>query len=360
MSAATVTVRQICKRYQSLGSVRLRQLGFVAGRALRALATAVTVVTLTFFIIRLMPGNPIEVYVTQLIAQYGIPYAEALNQAAALFSLDLRQPLWQQYLHFLGNLASGNLGTSFLSPGTPVTVILGRFLPWTLLSVGTGLLLSFTIGMGLGMVVAYRRGSWLDQVLSSVASLMSSVPNYLIAMMILVLLGVQWPVLPIHQMRGVLSPGTVPSWSAAFVGDVLYHAALPIATYVLTTVGFWMLTMKNSTLSALEEDYVTVARARGLPERRILTAYVGRNASLPLFTQLTIAAGFVVGGSLLIEYVFVYQGIGLLLISSINQRDYPVMQGVFLLITISVILANLLTDLLYSRIDPRIRIQGGE
>ena len=131
------------------------------------------------------------------------------------------------------------------------------------------------------------------------------------------------------------------------------------ALYFLTTVGVWMLTMKSSTIAALGEDYVTVARARGLSDSRITTAYVGRNALLPLFTQFTIAAGFILGGSALIEFVFVYQGIGLTLLSSINQRDYTVMQGIFLTITISVVIANLLADLIYGRLDPRIRHSGG-
>jgi peptide/nickel transport system permease protein len=134
---------------------------------------------------------------------------------------------------------------------------------------------------------------------------------------------------------------------------------MPVATYVLTTMGGWMLTMKSSTIATLDEDYVTAARARGLPDRRIMTAYVGRNAMLPLVTQLAISVGFIVGGSALIENIFVYQGIGKLLIDSINQRDYPVMQAVFLIITIAVILANFLTDLLYSWLDPRIRTSGG-
>jgi peptide/nickel transport system permease protein len=128
---------------------------------------------------------------------------------------------------------------------------------------------------------------------------------------------------------------------------------------VITTIGTWMLTMKSSTLNALEEDYVTVAKARGLPERRIMTAYVGRNAVLPVFTQMAIAAGFVVGGSVLVETIFTYQGVGWLLISSINARDYPVMQGVFLVITVSVVVANLLADALYSKLDPRIGSRGG-
>jgi peptide/nickel transport system permease protein len=177
--------------------------------------------------------------------------------------------------------------------------------------------------------------------------------------MLVVFLGVQSGLLPIAAMRGSMSPGVQPNFSLEFVLDALFHAALPIATYFVTTIGVWMLTMKSSTVAALEEDYVTVARARGLPDSRITTAYVGRNAILPLFTQLTIAAGFIVGGSALIEYVFVYQGIGYVLFSSINQRDYTVMQGVFLTITFTVIFANLLADFLYGRLDPRIRLTGG-
>jgi peptide/nickel transport system permease protein len=192
-----------------------------------------------------------------------------------------------------------------------------------------------------------------------VSSVFSSIPDYLIGIMIVVFLGVQLRWLPITQMRGAVTPGITPGLTPQFIGDILFHAALPIATYVLTHVGVWMLTMKNSTLAALEEDYVTAARARGLRDGRITTAYVGRNAVLPLFTQLTISTGFILGGAVFIEYIFVYQGLGWLLLNSINQRDYPVMQGVFTLITIAVVLANFLADLFYSKLDPRIGRAGG-
>ncbi len=333
---------------------------FWVRRTAKALFTIFVVVSLTFFLVRLMPGNPIEVYINGLIEQFGIPYDEAKNQAAALFAIDLDAPFYVQYLGYLANLLRGDLGISLLSAGTPVSEIIIRFLPWTIFSVGTGLLISFTLGIILGMIMAYRRESAADHILSALASVLSSVPNYLIAMMLVVFLGVQWKLVDIAAMRGSMSPGMQPSFSLAFIKDVLYHASLPIATYVVTTIGTWMLTMKSSTISTLGEDYVTVAKARGLPERRITVAYVGRNAALPLFTQLTIAIGFIVGGSVLIESVFVYQGIGLVLLRSITQRDYPVMQGVFLIITISVIVANLLADVLYSRLDPRIKLGKGE
>jgi peptide/nickel transport system permease protein len=328
---------------------------YLLGRILKALLTAFMVITLTFFLIRLLPGNPVEIYINQLVVQYGIPYHEASDQAAALFAIDLDEPLVLQYFDYLGNLFRGDLGTSILSPGTTVAQVIIRFLPWTIFSVGLALIISFSIGIILGLVMAYRRDGVIDQVLTVFASIFSSIPNYLVAILLIVWLGVQWRVVAIADMRGSLSSGVTPELSWAFIKDAFYHASLPIITYVLTTLGGWMLTMKSSTLSVLEEDYVTVARAKGLKDSRIVSAYVGRNAALPLFTQLTIAIGFVVGGSLLIEGIFQYQGIGSTLLQSIMRRDYTVMQAVFLIITLSVIIANLLADLLYSWIDPRIK-----
>jgi peptide/nickel transport system permease protein len=206
--------------------------------------------------------------------------------------------------------------------------------------------------------MAYRRDGWLDHGLTVFASIFTSIPNYLVGLMFIVWLGIQWKLVPIAAMRGALSPNTVPGLTWAFFSDALFHASLPIATYFITTVGYWMLSMKSSTVSTLGEDYVTVAKARGLSEWRITTAYVGRNASLPLFTQLALSIGFIVGGSLLIETIFVYQGIGQTLFNAINRRDYTLMQGIFLIITLSVIFANLAADLLYSWLDPRIKLQG--
>lgn len=329
---------------------------FYVRRIAKAVFTIWVVSTIIFFLIRLLPGNPVEQYIARLIETQGMDYENARMQAAALFAIDLDAPMWKQYIDYLGNLMRGNLGVSITSPGTTVTSIIARFLPWTLFSVGTGLILSFTLGILLGLMMAYRREGLLDHTLTIFASVVSSVPNYLIGILLVVWLGVQWKVLPIAQMRGTMSPGVTPAFTFAFLYDALFHAFLPITTYVLTTVGTWMLSMKGSTVGTLGEDFVTVARARGLKDWRITTAYVGRNAALPLFTQLTIAIGFVVGGSFLIETIFQYQGIGYVLSAAIAQRDYPVMQGVFLVITVSVILANLMADFLYGWLDPRIKV----
>ncbi len=329
-------------------------------KLVKAVVTIFLVTTLTFFIVRLMPGNPVDIYIQEQVSLYSVPYVDARAAASAMFAIDLSAPLHVQYVDYLQHLLRGDLGTSYKSPGTPVVSEIARYLPWTIFSVSTGLFISFVSGIGLGMLMAYRRETWLDYILSTFGSLVSSIPNYLIAIMLVVFLGTQWKLINVAQMRGSITPGIQPGFTPDFIGDVLFHAALPIGVYVLTTIGGWMLTMKSSTMATLEEDYVAVARARGLPDSRIMTSYVGRNAALPLFTQLAINIGFVVGGSVVIETIFVYNGIGKRLIDAINQRDYPVMQGVFIIITCSVIFANLLADLLYSRLDPRIRVGGGE
>ncbi|MBN1933020.1 MAG: ABC transporter permease [Anaerolineae bacterium] len=330
----------------------------------KALFTIFFVTTLIFFLVRLMPSNPVERFVIDAMYSQGISRQDALDQARAIFAIDLDAPMYEQYIDYLGNLFKGDLGVSLLSRGTPVIDIIKAVLPWTLFSVGVGLAISFTIGMLVGTVVAYRRESILDPVITGVSSFLSAIPGYLMAILIIVFLGVQIKIngkalVPIHQMRGAYSPGIQPGFTWVFIKDVFFHAALPISTYILTTIGGWTLAMKSSTINTLGEDYVTVARARGLSDRRITTAYVGRNALLPLASQLAISIGFAIGGSTLIETYFVYPGIGSRLGGAVGGRDYPVMQGIFLMITFVVISANLLADFLYSVLDPRIRIGGG-
>ncbi|HEY0606187.1 MAG TPA: ABC transporter permease [Herpetosiphonaceae bacterium] len=313
------------------------------------------VTTLTFLIIRALPGNPVDIFVQSLVNQ-GMSEEQARSRAARLLRIDLDQPLSGQYLAFMSNLARGELGESLvLAPGTPVRQIVLQRLPWTLFSVGTSLLLSFGLGVFLGMAAAYRRGSWLDHTLTTISATLDAVPPILVAVLCVLLVGVQWKLIPLDQMRGSLSPGIRPGFSLPFFADLFKHLLIPGAVYVLSTLGSWTLTMRSSTISTLGDDYVTVARARGLPDLRIMTAYVGRNASLPLVTGLAISLGFAVSGSILIEQVFVYQGIGLLLNQAIARRDYPVIQGILLVTTITVLLSTTLADLLYSWLDPRVR-----
>jgi peptide/nickel transport system permease protein len=324
----------------------------------KAVLTVFIVTSGTFFLVRLLPGNPVDTYIQTQIAQTGVSYEAAAAQARNLFSLDPDAPLIQQYAKYMLNLLHGDFGNSLLSPGTTVAQVIKTYLPWTLFSVGVATILSFAIGIVAGMMMAYRRESWIDHLLTSIGSLLHAIPNYILAILIVVFLGVKLQVFDLTQARGSYTAGVEPSFSLSFLNDIFYHAMLPILAYTLTTVGSWALVMKSSTVETLGEDYVTVARARGLSDARIRSGYVGRNAVLPLFSALAVSLGFVVGGSIFVEKIFGYQGIGFSLFNAVNGRDYPVLQGIFLVITIAVVVANLLADLLYSRLDPRIRVSG--
>ena len=325
---------------------------------LQSLVTIWAVITFTFFLVRLMPGNPVDVYIDYLINQQAMSYEEAYNRAASQFSFDPDANVFSQYLAYMGQLLQGDLGTSITSTGTQVIDQILRFLPWTLFCVGLGLLISFVLGMTLGMLSAYYRNSPLDTAVSFFSSILSAVPEYIWGLLILIIFGVQLRWFNVGALRGTYDPTLEPGFSLPFIWSVLTHAALPVLTYVIGTVGNWTLSMRSSTIGVLGEDYVNIAEARGLPKSRILTSYVGRNAALPLFTLFAISIGFVIGGSIIVEELFVYKGIGSFLFWSITQRDYTSMQGVFLIITVSVVLSNVLADLLYSRLDPRVRVTG--
>lgn len=331
---------------------------FLLRRIVKALFTIWVVTTITFFVIRAMPSNPVDIMIQELTAA-GVSPDDAKNQAAALLNIDLDAPAYIQYVDYLGNVMRGDLGNSYKSRGLKVIDIIAQVLPWTIFSVGLSLLITFTLGIALGAIMAYNRDTWIDNILSNLAATLDAVSPYLIGLLAILLFGVIWKLVPIQQMRGAFSSGMQPEFSLEFFADVLNHVKILLLVYVLSSIGSWMLIMKSNTITTLGEDYVTVARARGLPDSRILTAYVGRNATLPLFTRLAITIGFAVGGSVLLESLFTYRGVGYQLAQAISQRDYPVMQGIFIVITFAVVFANLIADLLYGWLDPRIRIVGG-
>lgn len=333
--------------------------GYVLRRLLRALFVIWIVSSGVFFLLRLLPGNPVEVYINTQIAQYGKTYDQAAAEAAGIFSFDPGTPLLKQYADYVIGVVTGDLGNSIVSPGVTVVEKISLHLPWTLFSVGLALVISVTIGLILGMIMAYRRGGVIDHSVSLVGSALHAIPNYLMAILIVVIFAVQLEWIDYARMRGNSSPGVKPAFSFRFISDAMYHATLPMITYILTTVGTWALVMKSSTTQVLGEDYVTVARARGLKDLRIQSNYVGRNALLPLISQIATQAGFVVGGAIFVEQTFSYRGVGLALFESINSRDYPVVQGVLLVVTIVVVLANLAADLINAALDPRIRLGGG-
>lgn len=312
------------------------------------------VTTIIFFLIRLMPGNPMDYMLMQLISMRSMSVEEATRLVQSYFGFNPNEPLSVQYINYFKGLLSGNLGQSILFPGTPVGQLLGQSVPWTAFIVGVSLLISFMLGISLGTSIAYARGTRLDNILSLLGSITNSIPNYIVAILLVYIFG---GLLHLFPMRGAYGTDVTPGFNLRFILNVIYHGILPIASYVITSFGGWMLSMKGSTTSVLGEDYIMAAKAKGIPARKIKSSYVRRNAILPLFTNLTLSIGFMLGGALFIETTFSYPGVGYYLSTSVSGRDYPLMQGCFLLITVAVILANLVTDLTYSRLDPRIKVR---
>jgi peptide/nickel transport system permease protein len=314
------------------------------------------VATITFVSVRALPGSPVDAFVQTLVAR-GMTIEEARQRAELTLHADLDAPLAVQYLEYLANLARFDLGDSLIiARGHSVADVIWSRLPWTLFSVGLSLAISFWLGTRLGLFAAYRRKSRLDHLLTNGAAALDAIPAVVMAVLVVLFLGVVWQLVPITQMRGAYSPSVRPGLSVEFVLDALAHVAIPAFVYVLSSLGMWILTMRSNAIGVLGDDFVTMARARGLSESRIRGAYVGRNARLPLVTAFAIALGFTVGGSVLIEMVFVYPGVGYTLFQAIARRDYPVMEGVLLVTTICVLAAVTIADALYGWLDPRIRI----
>jgi peptide/nickel transport system permease protein len=330
--------------------------------ALKAFAKFVfmiwVVASITFLVVRALPGNPVDIFIQDLV-RGGMPYAEAKQRASLTLRLDLDTPLVAQYFAYLGNLLHLDLGDSYvIARGRSVADVIWSRLPWTLFSVGISLTISFWLGVKLGLLAAYRRNTRLDHVVTNISAALDAVPQVLLAVLLVLLLGVVWHVVPVAQMRGAYSPTARPGFTLAFAFDALMHLVVPGAVYILSSLGSWILAMRSNTIGVLGDDYVTMARARGLPESRVRDAYVGRNARLPLVTAFAIALGFTVGGSVLIEQIFVYPGLGYTLAQAIARRDYPVMQGILIVTTVCVLLAVTIADALYGWLDPRVRLSS--
>jgi peptide/nickel transport system permease protein len=319
----------------------LERLGFYALAAWAAL-------TLNFFLPRLMPGDP----ATALFARFrGRLAPEAMQALRETFGLT-DAPLLAQYFTYLGHVLRGDFGVSVAYFPSPVSQVIGTGLVWTIFLAGTALLLSFALGTLLGILAAWQRRGWVDTWLPSTLVFLGAFPYFWLAMVVLYVLGFVLGWFPLGHAYG---DDLRPSFSLPFLADVLRHAALPIGTVVLATLGGWMLSMRNTMIAELGSDYVNLARAKGLAPSRVMLRYAARNALLPNVTGFGMALGFVLGGSLLTEIVFSYPGQGYLLVQAVRNQDYPLMQGIFLVITLAVLGANWLVDLALLWLDPRTR-----
>ncbi|WP_433509642.1 ABC transporter permease [Nonomuraea sp. CA-143628] len=322
----------------------------LAGHLARGFVMIIVVATISFFIINNIPGDPMAAQYDKLL-QSGMSPEAATQAVKVLYGFQPTGSLWQQYTDYIGGLLHLDLGTSVSRPGQPVLSVLGEATKWTILPVLGGTLLSFLVGVILGVYAAIKRKSKLGDALAISGSLLHGIPQYVLAMLLVVIFATLIPILPADGPVDIMFE---PGFNAGYIGSLAEHAVLPIATYALSAYGGWVLAMKSSVVTVLGDDFILAAELRGM-KRSIIFRYIARNAILPLFTILALSLGLLLGGAVFIEKIFNYPGLGWLLIDSINTRDYALMGGAFLLITASVIVANIVADLFYTVIDPRVR-----
>jgi peptide/nickel transport system permease protein len=318
-----------------------RRLGFY-------LAAFLAAATVNFFLPRLMPGDPIEIMFSSAGSDLSAENLEALKLTFGF--VDGR--LWQQYLTYLQSVFTGDLGRSIKYFPLPVAELLGRALIWTVGLVGTATLISFTLGTVLGIMAAWRRGSTFDVVFSVGAIMATSMPAMVLSLVALFIFGFELNWFPTGYAA---DPALDPAFSWQYVSSILRHGILPVLTLSIVLTGGFLVTMRNNMINLLGEDYIVMARAKGLSDSRVMFWYAARNALLPTVSSLAIAIGTVLGGSLVTEVVFNYPGLGNTLYQAILARDYPVIQGQLLIMTLAMLAANFIVDVSYVLLDPRLR-----
>ena len=305
--------------------------------------------TINFILPRVMPGNPAQ---AMLVRYHGRVSPQTIHTLEVALGLNSHQPIFQQYFQYLGNTLSGNFGTSVTFFPSSVGDVVKQGLPWTLGLVGMSTVIAFALGTAIGMLSAWRRGGFLDAILPPVFIVISAFPYFWLGLIVLLVLSLTLGWFPLgfaYDLTGSIEL----SWS--FVGQVIWHGFLPALTIVITSIGGWILTMRNTMITTLAEDYVKMARAKGLSPVRIMFMYAGRNAILPNLTGFAMSLGFVISGAILVEIVFNYPGLGFTLLQAVHSEDFALMQTLFLMITMAVLIAVLAADILTAWLDPRTR-----
>jgi len=320
---------------------------FIVRRLIFYVVAAWVALTINFIIPRLVPGNAVE----SIMSKFTDLQPSAYRAIEAMLGVGNAGSIWHQYWSYLVDVAHFNLGTSSSEFPAQVSTLLGEALPWTIILVGSATVIAFTVGTVLGIAAGWRHGGGLDRVLPGLMFL-QAIPYFFFALILLEVFAVKLHLFPIGQGYG---QGLIPGWHWAFIGSAIDHSLLPALTIVLTSIAGWMLQMRNVMITTVGEDYVVAAQAKGLSNRRVIFTYAARNAILPQLQGFGLAIGFVVSGALIMEIVFSYPGIGLLLINAVSSDDYALTQGIFLVITFAVLLANLIVDLIIVFVDPRAR-----
>jgi len=308
--------------------------------------------TMNFILPRIMPGNPAQ---AMLVRYHGRVSPQTIKAIEAAFGLNPQGNIFQQYFDYLRNTFTGNFGTSVTFFPSPVGDVIKQGLPWTLGLVGMATIIAFLLGTLIGVLSAWRRGGVFDAILPPVFIVVSAFPYFWLGLLLLLAFALNLGWFPLGFAYDLTDSINL-SWS--FAGQVVWHGFLPALTIVITSIGGWILTMRNTMITTLAEDYVKMARAKGLSPVRIMFMYAARNAILPNLTGFAMSLGFVISGAILVEIVFNYPGLGFTLLQAVHSEDFALMQTLFLMITLAVLLAVLAADVVTAILDPRTREQG--
>jgi peptide/nickel transport system permease protein len=326
-------------------------MGYALRKVVLFFITLWAAITLNFMLPRLMPGSPVDAALGKL-ASSGVQITNAERQAVEIQLGSPHGNIFSQYGQYLNDIVHLRFGRSFSFPTETVTHTILKALPWTFVLVGATTVFAFVIGTLLGVYAGWRRGKLADSTVTIGATFFAAFPPFWLGLLLLYALAykLNW-----FAIKGGYSPGLTPNLSLSFLSDAFQHSVLPALTLAVTSLSGWVFGMRNNMINILGEDYVTFAEANGLRTRTIALLYGARNALLPNVTAFGLSLGAVVGGSILVEGIFSYPGLGNLLYIAVSNRDFPLMQALFLVITVSMLVAIFIVDLLYTRLDPRVR-----
>ncbi len=317
---------------------------FIIKKTIYAIITIMIVLVFNYILFRVLHGNPLS-----MIMRNPKATPEMIETVSALYGLD--KPWYSQFIIYFQDLFHGNLGMSFVYKDSVTSVIAAKILP-TLWLLGIAEIIAIIVGIFLGIVAAANRGTKIDVGTLGFSLVTYSMPTFWLGIIMVSVFCVGLRLFPVGGMQ---SPGMAFADTGTQLLDILHHSVLPIITMSILLIGEYALTMRNTLMDVLEEDYILTAKAKGFSKKYILRKHALPNAMLPMITIIAINLGLVIGGAIQIETVFSWPGLGSLMYESLSARDYPLLQGLFLLITISVVLANYLTDITYSYIDPRVK-----
>lgn len=320
-------------------------------RLLVSLLTLLLAAVFGFLCVKLMPGDVVEMYARNLANERKIPYEDAYRLAVSILNYDPSASIFSQLWNYICGIFQGDFGSSMYRSDVTTITIIRDFMPWTLFISGISLVISFVLGVMLGGRLAAKRKGPVSAVANSYIVVSGAIPDYLFGMLLLIVLSVRLQWFPKGGNYDIMLE--LEGWPKLL--NILYHAALPIVAYVFVQTGTWALSMRGSAIGVLGEDYIYAARVRGIPERRIRSKYLRRNAMLPLVTAFATSFGAIFGGAPLMEAIFNYPGFGAQFNAAIGSRDYFLIEGMMVFMSFTIIVANFIADSIYTLIDPRIR-----